>query len=694
MSKVVAKYIEMPKRNIKDFWTNDKINHIRKLSNSPEASEIFIKNDDSLRILDRIDFNINRFAYIPEAGATTESSLAGYDLSIPVYLGDMSYGALSGNPNIAIARTAEITRTMAGTGEGGLYGSVADTKRIFVQWASARFGVSFDELKSGAGIVIKIGQGAKPGIGGHLPGSKVTRDISIARKIPEGIDAISPAPHHDIYSIEDLAQRIEALKIMSGKPVYVKVAATNYIPYIVTGIARSGAAGVIIDGHGAGTGAAPVTVRDSLGIPVEMAVASSHNILTREGLRENFSIIAAGRVADSTDAMKLYALGADVVSLGTSALLAMGCVMVRKCNLGYCPAALTNRADNKTLMDIDFGIQHTVNFVNGFKTEVAQMMSALGIKNMKELVGNKSLLHGEGLSRNTLKVLGIDSASSINLNFKQGTFNPDKKYINELIVKGEPVISSMGSNAPPDVALPSRIIDWLRLDGAQVTRPSIDPYREDINLNFCLCGGSINISMPVIIKVSDADMEIKNALSWAAMFTGTMVIDDDPGKEFRSIAMTGSSIYKYKKHSYSTGRTLNYTMDGFVIRDDSDMEINIASLDQELKSKGVRENYDILGEIDYFRNTGDIVKYLALGCDSIIISYRIFQEGLNNSSSNIREKAVNFLIGIKKEIALISGAMGIANLQYSIVGNTELLRAINLDNNVARKINVAEAGST
>ncbi len=351
MSKVIAKYIEIPKRNIRDFWSVEKIQHIRKLSYSPEASEIFVKNNNSLRILDRIDFNINRFAYSSWADAETGASLAGFDLSVPVYLGDMSYGALSGNPNIAIAKTAKITKTMAGTGEGGLYGSVADMKRIFVQWASARFGVSQDELKSGAGIVIKIGQGAKPGIGGHLPGSKVTRDISIARKIPEGIDAISPAPHHDIYSIEDLAQRIEALKIMSGKPVYVKVAATNYIPYIVTGIARSGAAGVIIDGHGAGTGAAPVTVRDSLGIPVEMAVASSHNILMKEGLRKNFSIIAAGRISDSTDAMKLYALGADVVSLGTSILIAMGCVMVRKCNLGYCPAALTNKADNKTFID-------------------------------------------------------------------------------------------------------------------------------------------------------------------------------------------------------------------------------------------------------------------------------------------------------------------------------------------------------
>ena len=694
MSKVVAKYIEIPKKNIIDFWSIDKINHIRRLSYSPEASEIFVKNTESLRILDRINFKTNMLNYNSTNISVTKTSLAGFDLEVPVYLGDMSYGALSGNPNIVIAKTAEITKTMAGTGEGGLYGSVKDTKRIFIQWASARFGVSYDELKTGAGIVIKIGQGAKPGIGGHLPGSKVTHDISIARKIPEGIDAISPAPHHDIYSIEDLAQRIEALKIMSGKPVYVKVAATNYIPYIVTGIARSGAAGVIIDGHGAGTGAAPVTVRDSLGIPVEMAVASSHNILVREGLRENFSIIAAGRISDSTDAIKLYALGADVVSLGTSVLIAMGCVMVRKCNLGYCPAALTNKADNKTMIDLDYGVNHTVNFVNGFKMEIEKMMSVLGIKTMKDLIGNTAFLCGEGLSKNTLKVLGIRSESTENLNFKQGMFKPDKKYINELIIKGEPVISSMGSNAPPDVELPSRIIDWLRLDGAQVTRPSIDPYREDINLNFCLCGGRINISMPVMIKISGADKEIKNALSWAAMFTGTMIIDDDLQKDFSDISITGDTVYKYKGHSYSTSRNLDNTMDGFVIREDSELEINIASLDQELKDRGIRENFDIIGEINYFRNTGDIVKYLALGCDSVIISYQIFEDGLNNSYSNIREKAVNFLMGIKKEIGLISGAMGIANLQYSIVGNTELLRSINLDNNIARKINVAEAGST
>jgi len=160
-------------------------------------------------------------------------------------------GALSGNPNIVIARTADITETLAGTGEGGLHPVVAKYKRIFIQWASARFGVDIDTLMKGMGIVIKIGQGAKPGIGGHLPGSKVTEPISTTRRIPVGSDAISPAPHHDIYSIEDLGQRIEALKEATGnRPVYVKVAATNYIPYIATGVARMGGDGIIIDGHG------------------------------------------------------------------------------------------------------------------------------------------------------------------------------------------------------------------------------------------------------------------------------------------------------------------------------------------------------------------------------------------------------------------------------------------------------------
>jgi len=693
MDNTISKFIELPVQKRVDFWSPQKIGHIRKLSGSGIASEIFVENNESLRILDNIVFRENKSHAIPNMDMQTDTMLAGMKLSVPVYLGDMSYGALSGNPNIAIAKAAEITETMAGTGEGGLYGSVSGSKRIFVQWASARFGVSAGSINQGAAIVIKIGQGAKPGIGGHLPGSKVTHNISLARKIPENMDAISPAPHHDIYSIEDLTQRIEALKILSDKPVFVKVAATNYIPYIVTGIARSGAAGVIIDGHGAGTGAAPVAVRDNMGIPVELAVASADSILKKENLRKNFTIIAAGRVSNSTDAMKLYALGADVVSLGTSILIAMGCIMVKKCNLGYCPVALTNRTDSSKSLDIDFAVNRVVNFINGFRSEMAEMMGKLGINSMKELTGNRDLLEARNLSGETMELLGIRYGNPVDLDPIQGNFEYDIKYLNSLINKGEPVMSSMGSNAPPEVDKPARIIDWLRLDGAQVTRPSIDPYRENINLDFYLSGGDLVISMPVIINVNGADKNVMEALEWASLFIGSVTIDYNPEMDNPEINFHGTHSGKHRYSFIASGETLDRNAGGFILEEDRYTELKITEINDILGKEGIRENYDLILEISRFRNSGDIIKYLALGCDSVILSSKIFESGLENNYSNLNEKALNFLMGIRKELALLSGAMGISNLQYSIVGNKELLRSVNLDSSIGKAINVQEGGS-
>jgi glutamate synthase domain-containing protein 2 len=341
---LVSKYLPLPRQVGEEFWDIERIEHIRRLATTGKPYEIRVDRRDSLRILDRIVIKELPENLDPkeDVDASTYTEISGIPMSSPIYLGDMSYGALSGIPNAAIAMAADAMGILAGTGEGGLHPDVAKYKRIFVQWASARFGVDINVLMRGMGVVIKIGQGAKPGIGGHLPGSKVTELISLTRRIPVGSDAISPAPHHDIYSIEDLGQRIEALKEATGKPVYVKVAATNYVPYIVTGIARMGANGVIIDGHGAGTGATPIMVRDNLGIPIELAVASAHDMLVRNGLREDFYIIAGGRVSNALDAAKLIALGADAVNIGTAALIAMGCIMIHKCHIGNCPAALTN----------------------------------------------------------------------------------------------------------------------------------------------------------------------------------------------------------------------------------------------------------------------------------------------------------------------------------------------------------------
>jgi glutamate synthase domain-containing protein 2 len=259
-------------------------------------------------------------------------------------------------------------------------------------------------------VVIKIGQGAKPGIGGHLPGAKVVEIISRTRRIPVGTDAISPAPHHDIYSIEDLEQRIWALKEATGNPVFVKVAATNYVAYVAAGVARMGADGIIIDGQGAGTGAAPSVVRDNVGIPIELAVATADAMLRREGMREGFTVIAAGRVSSAEDTAKLMALGADCVSIGTAALIAMGCIMVHKCHLGFCPAVITNRIEEnpKKVLSPEFAQRCVENLIRGWTGELKLILENLGLRRVTELVGRRDLLVGMGLKGPTKRVLGVE----------------------------------------------------------------------------------------------------------------------------------------------------------------------------------------------------------------------------------------------------------------------------------------------
>ena len=200
------------------------------------------------------------------------------ELSMPVLFSAMSYGSISYNAHASLARAATELGIYYNTGEGGLHEDFyVYGPNTVVQVASGRFGVHEDYLKAGAAIEIKMGQGAKPGIGGHLPGTKIVGDVSRTRMVPEGSDAISPAPHHDIYSIEDLRQLVYSLKEATEyrKPVIVKVAAVHNIAAIASGIARSGADIIAIDGFRGGTGAAPTRIRDNVGIPIELALAQS-----------------------------------------------------------------------------------------------------------------------------------------------------------------------------------------------------------------------------------------------------------------------------------------------------------------------------------------------------------------------------------------------------------------------------------
>ncbi len=335
-------------------------------------------------------------------------------LEVPVLFSAMSYGSLSYNAHESLARAAAQLGILYNTGEGGLHEDFYRYgKNTIVQVASGRFGVHKDYLSAGAAIEIKMGQGAKPGIGGHLPGQKIVGDVSKTRMVTEGTDAISPAPHHDIYSIEDLRQLVFSLKEATNyeKPVIVKIAAVHNVAAIASGIARSGADIIAIDGFRGGTGAAPTRIRDNVGIPIELALASVDQRLRDEGIRGNVSIIAGGSIRSSADVVKAVALGADAVYIATSALLALGCHLCRTCQTGKCNWGIaTQRPDLVKRLNPDIGCQRLVNLVTAWQHEIKEMMGGMGINSIEALKGNRLMLRGIGLNDRELSILGIKHA--------------------------------------------------------------------------------------------------------------------------------------------------------------------------------------------------------------------------------------------------------------------------------------------
>ncbi len=335
-------------------------------------------------------------------------------LSMPVMFSAMSYGSISYNAHESLARAAAELGILYNTGEGGLHENLYKYgKNTIVQVASGRFGVHKTYLNSGAAIEIKMGQGAKPGIGGHLPGAKIVGDISKTRMIPEGTDAISPAPHHDIYSIEDLRQLVYSLKEATGytKPVIVKIAAVHNVAAIASGIARSGADIIAIDGFRGGTGAAPTRIRDHVGIPIELALASVDKRLREEGIRRNVSIVVGGSIRSSADVVKAIALGADCVYIGTAALIALGCHLCRSCHTGKCNWGIaTQREDLVKRLNPELGYRRLVNLMTAWKHEIKEMMGGMGINSIEALKGNRLMLRGVGLNEKELEILGIKHA--------------------------------------------------------------------------------------------------------------------------------------------------------------------------------------------------------------------------------------------------------------------------------------------
>ena len=351
-----------------------------------------------------------------DGDAKIETSLSpNVMIETPILFSAMSYGAISYQAFKSLATASKGFGTLFNTGEGGLPKELRSEfgGNAIVQVASGRYGVDADYLNCAAAVEIKVGQGAKPGIGGHLPAEKVTQTIAEARMIPAGTDAISPAPHHDIYSIEDLSMLIYALKEATNyeKPISVKIAAVHNFAAIASGIVRAGADIIAIDGLRGGTGAAPKVIRDNVGIPIELAISSLDRRLRGEGIRNRCSIVAAGGIRCSGDVIKAIALGADAVYIGSAALIAMGCTLCQKCYTGKCNWGICTQDPRLAgRLNTEIASQRLTNLLKSWSMEIKEMLGGMGINAIESLRGNRDHLRGVGLYEWELEVLGIKGA--------------------------------------------------------------------------------------------------------------------------------------------------------------------------------------------------------------------------------------------------------------------------------------------
>ena len=308
--------------------------------------------------------------------------------------GAMSYGSISREAHECLAKAMNMLGGRSNSGEGGEEPERLGTDRnsAIKQVASGRFGVTSAYLVSANEIQIKMAQGAKPGEGGHLPGGKVYPWIAKCRHSTPGVTLISPPPHHDIYSIEDLAQLIYDLKCANRRArISVKLVSEAGVGTIAAGVAKAGAQVVLISGSDGGTGAAPRTSIHGAGLPWELGVAETHQTLMANGLRSRVAVEADGKLMSGRDVAIACMLGAEEFGFATAPLVSMGCVMMRVCNLDTCPVGVATQ-DPELRKRFQGKPEHVVNFMTFIAQELREHMARLGVRTVDELVGRTDLL--------------------------------------------------------------------------------------------------------------------------------------------------------------------------------------------------------------------------------------------------------------------------------------------------------------
>ena len=334
------------------------------------------------------------FELIPGQSIPLEEVEPIEDIRVRFTTAAMSLGALSPEAHELLAVAMNEIGGKSNSGEGGEdpvrfkryeNGDWANSK--IKQIASGRFGVTAEYLASAEELEIKMAQGAKPGEGGQLPGMKVQGIIAKLRRTQPGVQLISPPPHHDIYSIEDLAQLIHDLKQVNPRArVCVKLVAESGVGTIAAGVAKANADIILVSGHEGGTGASPISSIKHAGLPWEIGLAETQQVLMLNGLRDRVTLRTDGGLRSGMDIIHAAILGAEEFNFGTIALIAMGCVYVRKCHLNTCPVGIATQ-DPKYRDKFKGKKEYVVNFFNSVAHEVREIMASLGVRKLNDLIG-------------------------------------------------------------------------------------------------------------------------------------------------------------------------------------------------------------------------------------------------------------------------------------------------------------------